>query len=91
MVFDIMLFYGSVEFLQDWIYFNFIIGIDVVILQGSLMIIKCLVIGVLELKIGWIKDGKMLIFNDCMDMDCVGILNIYKFEFEDFGDYVCIV
>lgn len=55
------------------------------------MIIKCLFIGVLELKIKWIKDCKMFVFNECMEMDCVGIFNIFEMKLGDFGDYVCIV
>lgn len=86
---DIMSSYGSAESLQDWTHFNFTIGTDVAILQGSPMTIKCPVIGVPEPKIGWIKDGKMLTSNDRMDMDCVGTLNINKLELEDSGDYVC--
>ena len=86
---DIMPAYGSEESLQDRRHFNVTIGKDISILRGSPLTIKCPVIGVPEPKITWIKDRKMLSSNDRMDMDCSGILNIYKVELEDSGDYVC--
>ena len=32
----------------------------------------------------------MLVANDRMDMHCTGVLNIFKVELEDSGDYACI-
>lgn len=86
---DIMSAYGSEESLQDRRHFNVTIGKDISILRGSPLTIKCPVVGVPEPKITWIKDRKMLSTNDRMDMDCTGILNIFKVELEDSGDYVC--
>lgn len=86
---DIMSAYGSEESLQDRRHFNVTIGKDISILRRSPLTIKCPVVGVPEPKITWIKDRKMLSTNERMDMDCTGILNIYKVELEDSGDYVC--
>ena len=86
---NIMSAYGSDESLQDRRHFNFTIGKDISILEGSPLTVKCPVVGVPEPKITWIKDRKMLSSNDRMDMDCAGILNIFKVELEDSGDYVC--
>lgn len=85
----IMSAYGYEEALQNHNRLNVTIGKDVSILQGSPLTIKCPVLGVPEPKIKWIKDRTMLSSNDRMDMDCAGILNIYKLEPEDSGDYVC--
>lgn len=86
----IMPLYGYKESLQDRKQFNITIGQEASILQGSPLTIKCPFVGVPEPKIKWIKDRKMLSSNDRMEMDCAGILNIFKMELEDSGDYVCI-
>ena len=86
----IMSSYGHEEALQNFNRLNITIGKDVSILQGSPLTIKCPVVGVPEPKIKWIKDRQMLSSNDRMDMDsCTGILNIFKMELEDSGDYAC--
>jgi len=85
----IMSSYGHKESLQEPKRLNVTIGDDVSILQGGPLTIKCPVLGVPEPKVKWLKDRKMLNTNDRMEMDCTGILNIFKMELEDSGDYVC--
>lgn len=86
----IMPSYGYEESLQNFDRLNITIGKEVSLLRGSPLTIKCPVLGVPEPKIKWIKDRKMLISNDHMDMHCTGVLNIFKVELEDSGDYACI-
>ena len=86
----IMPSYGYKESLQNFDRLNITIGKEVSLLRGSPLTIKCPVLGVPEPKIKWIKDRKMLISNDRMDMHCTGVLNIFKVELEDSGDYACI-
>ena len=87
----IMSSYGHKEALQNFYRVNVTIGKDVSILQGSPLTMKCPVLGVPEPKIKWIKGREMLSSNDRMDMDsCTGILNIFKMELEDSGDYACV-
>ena len=90
MVPKIMSSYGHKESLQKQERLNITIGNEASILQGSPLTIKCPVLGVPEPKIKWIKDRKMLSTNDRMEMDCAGILNIFKMELEDSGDYACV-
>lgn len=86
----IMPSYGYEESLQNFDPLNITIGKEASILRGSPLTIKCPVLGVPEPKIKWIKDRKMLSSNDRMDMHCTGVLNIFKVELEDSGDYACI-
>lgn len=86
----IMPSYGYEESLQNFDRLNITIGKEASLLRGSPLTIKCPVLGVPEPKIKWIKDRKMLISNDRMDMHCTGVLNIFKVELEDSGDYACI-
>ncbi|XP_068741513.1 hemicentin-1-like isoform X2 [Montipora capricornis] len=86
----IMPSFGYQEALQNHDPLNVTIGNEVAILQGSALTIKCPFTGVPEPKIKWIKDRKMLASNERMEMDCAGILNIFKMELEDSGDYACI-
>lgn len=86
----IMPSYGYEESLHNFDRLNITIGKEASLLRGSPLTIKCPVLGVPEPKIKWIKDRKMLISNDRMDMHCTGVLNIFKVELEDSGDYACI-
>lgn len=78
------------EALQNQNPLNVTIGGEASLLQGSRLTIKCPFTGVPEPKIKWIKDRKMLSSNERMEMDCAGVLNIFKVQLEDSGDYACI-
>ena len=86
----IMPSFSHQEALQNQNPLNVTIGGEAALLQGSRLTIKCPFTGVPEPKIKWIKDRKMLSSNKRMEMDCAGVLNIFKVQLEDSGDYACI-